>query len=118
MIKVKFKILGKPWVLQVLSERTYAKNNGTDSVALTHMSKRKIDLSPHGCDLESIIHELVHAYLHELCTSSADLDNDNLEEIFAELLAKRGKELLQLGEELFKETQKLKESKIIRKGQK
>lgn len=102
MTKIQFTILGKSWTLRLLKKRRYKRKYGADSVAITDTNKRYVDLGPLGRDRETIIHELVHAYLAEICTHSADLDNDNLEEIFAELMAKRGLELLRLADRLIR----------------
>lgn len=103
MKRIDFHILGKPWTLRLLKKKKYRKHNGTDSVAITEVNKRRIDLGPEGMDLETFVHELVHAYLGEMCTHSADFDSDALEEIYAELMAKRGRELLDLAERLLAE---------------
>lgn len=105
-IIIKFKILGKSWQLRLLTKDHYKNKHGWDSVAITLMYKSKIDLSPKGLNTETIIHELVHAYMYELCTYSADLDVDAKEEIFAELMAKRGYELLKLADKLMLEIEK------------
>lgn len=101
-IKIHFEILSKKWTLRVLKKKKYKKSNGSDSVAITDGNKRRIDIGPSGQDIETIIHELVHAYLFEFCTKSADLDNENLEEVLAEMMAKRGRELLDLADKLLK----------------
>lgn len=98
--KIYFKVLGRRWTIRVLSKKKYVKKNGDDSLAITKCHKRTIDLSPWGKDKETLIHELLHAYLSELCVKSADFDTDSLEEVFAELMAKRGRELLSLADRL------------------
>ncbi len=103
MIEVAFKILNKPWTIRVLKRSKYKKKNGSDSVAVTKVHKRQIDLGPKGHDLETVCHELTHAYLSEMCTHSADLTIHDLEEVFAELMAKRGYELLGLAEQLIED---------------
>lgn len=103
--RIQFEILGKPWELRLLKKKKYLKSNGSDSVAITDVNKRRIDIGPNGRDKETIIHELVHAYLGEMCTHSADLDSDSSEEIFCELMAKRGDELLRLADSLLNEVQ-------------
>lgn len=113
MYKITFEILGKRWNLRVLKKRRYRKSNGYDSVAVTHINKRRIDIGPSGMDLETVIHELVHAYLTEICTKSAELDDVQLEEIFAELMAKRGREMLNLADKLYSEIKSLTEAKIV-----
>lgn len=101
------RIVGKSWRLRVLNREQYnKKKTRSGSVAITYVHKRRIDLSPEGCDKETIIHELVHAYLYEMCVHSADLDADAIEEFFAELMAKRGQELLNLAQTLFERISK------------
>ncbi len=100
MRKLKFEILGKKWTIRLLKKKKYKAKNGSDSVAITSVNGRRIDLGPKGRDIETITHELFHAYLGECCTHSADLDDDSMEEICAELMAKRGQELLDLADEL------------------
>lgn len=97
----KFTVLGKNWTLRLMKRKKYAKKNGEDTMAMTYRHKRRIDLSPYGRDFETIAHELTHAYLTELCTSSADLSPDAQEEVFCELMAKHGSVLLQTAQALY-----------------
>lgn len=115
MYKINFEIMGKSWTLRVLKKKKYHKKNGTDSVAITYINKRRIDLGPDGVDLETIIHELTHAYLTEICTKSALLDDEQMEEIFAELMSKRGREMLDLADALHGEVSSLTAAKIVDK---
>lgn len=107
MIKIPFEILSKPWTLRLLKKKKYRSKHGDDSVAICHVNKRRIDLGPNGTDLDTIIHELVHGFIGELCFHSADLDDDALEEIFSELMAKRGRELLDLADALHNKIQEV-----------
>ncbi len=101
MLLIKFEILGKEWKMKILKNRRYKKKNGDDSVAITHYWKRQIDVPMMGIDLETITHELTHAYLTEMCHDTTALKAKDLEEVFAELMAKRGRELLDLADSLF-----------------
>lgn len=99
-----FPILGKEWQLRILKKKKYNKKRGKDSVATTIAYKRRIDIHESGTDLETLIHELVHAYLHELCLGSCTkLSAEDIEEFFAELMAKYGRELLELAEAVYME---------------
>jgi hypothetical protein len=100
---IHFKVLKKDWCLRVYNARQYSRRFGSDSIAITYTHDRVVNISPFGRDFETIAHELVHAYMYDLCTASADLDVNALEEIFAELLSKRGYELLRLAKKLVKE---------------
>jgi hypothetical protein len=97
----RFEVLGKVWTLRLMKRKKYAKKNGKDSVAMTYRQKRRIDLSPFGKDLETITHEITHAYLTELCLDSANPDADALEEIFCEMMAKHGAVLISQSLELY-----------------
>lgn len=109
--KIKFKIAGKRWKLRILHEDQYIKKHGPGSYAMTIMHRRRIDInSPTGLDRETLIHELVHAYMSEFCTSSSKIKAIELEEIFCELMAKRGEEILTLADDLLIEA-KLPEAK-------
>lgn len=103
MLLIKFEILGKEWKLKILKNKRYKKKNGKDSVAITHYWKRQIDVPMLGIDLETIVHELTHAYLTEMCHDTRALKAEDLEEVYAELMAKRGRELLELADILFQQ---------------
>ena len=96
MKSIKIAIMNKPWTVRLMKNGKYAKKNGDDSLAMTILKKRRIDISREGNTYETIGHELCHAYIYELCIHSAELDTDALEEIFCELMSKRGDELLKL----------------------
>jgi hypothetical protein len=105
--RYRFLILGKAWELRVMKRRKYMRKNGRDSLAITTFHKRRIDLSPFGQDEETIVHELVHAYLYELCQPPPhSVTIDELEETYCELMAKFGGQLLALGSDLFERISK------------
>lgn len=98
-LQLDFFVLGKEWTLRVLSEKYFKKKNGNAAAAVTKVHKRRIELRPKFLDHETIVHELVHAYLYELCIHSTnEMSLNDLEEVFAELMAKRGRELLDKAE--------------------
>lgn len=116
MEKLKFEILGKKWSLKVLTPKKYVKKHGYDSVAITLGWKRKIFIHGKGIDKETLVHELVHAFLHELCLKSTnDISTDDLEEIFAELMAKYGMELLNLADSLLVMIEEIQKELSIKK---
>lgn len=98
-----FEVLGRKWKIVVCSEEEYAKENRPGTVAITDAESRCIKvLGQANVSYSTVAHELVHAFIAELCLSSADLDNDNLEEIFAELFANRAEEMVKIGKRMFK----------------
>ena len=114
---IPFKVLGKTWKLRILSKKRYHKKHGKDSLAISVLYKRRIDIPAKKISLETMVHELVHAYLHEMCYKSThDITTDDLEEIFAELMAKRGTELLKLAANLMTMLDKIRTENIFKKG--
>ena len=103
--QIAFKILNKRWVIRLMKKKKFNDKNGADNCAITKVHKRRIDLSPSGRDLETITHELCHAYKGEMCIHSSALDADAVEEFFCELVAKRGQEIIDLAIKLHKEVQ-------------
>lgn len=100
-------MLNKPWIAVILSNKKYDKKYKDGSLASTEGWKRRLFFSKLGVDRETVTHELVHAYLTEMCSDSCKLNVSNLEEIYAELLSKRGYELLTLSESIFKQARNL-----------
>ena len=98
---LKFKVLGKWWRIRKMTKKQYRKKHGEDSIAITVMHKRRIDISPRGMDLDTICHELVHVYTDEMCVRSMDFTLHDMEEFYAELLSKRGLEIIRQAEKLF-----------------
>lgn len=108
MKSITFQILGNDWTLNSMSFKQFANKHGDnwDAQAITDADLKEIDLIPRGLTRATIIHELVHAYLHEMCMGSVDFDDDNLEEVFAELMSYRGEEILTLSTNLLKRIKK------------
>lgn len=105
---IRFKILGKSWLIRSLPTKEYeSKKYRKGSVAITRLHKRRIDLSPQGRDKETIVHELVHAYMSELCVNSMSPSTDDVEEFFCELMSKYGKKLLELADLLHTKLRRL-----------
>lgn len=103
MLKIKFDILGKQWTLRVLKKKHYRQKNGDSSCAVTKGWKRTIDLGPLGFDVETIRHELVHAFLSEMGYDSVeDMTAAQMEELCAELFGKRGPDIIALADELLR----------------
>ena len=98
--KAHFDIMGKGWVMRVMPKSKFERKHGKTPGAITHTSKRYVDVSSHELNLELVVHELVHAYLAEMAHWNADHDESSLEEVFCDLMALRGREILELAERL------------------
>ncbi len=104
---LKFKVLGRIWYMRILTKKVYKRKHGKDSLAVTKCWKREVDLSPRGLDLETIVHELVHCFLYEMCCKGSIESEGGLEEFYSELLARRGYELLNLAKKLRQEVREV-----------
>jgi hypothetical protein len=87
---MKVSVIGKYWNIRVLSDKTYAKNHGSDSHGMAYVDDRKIFIRRSSLNKETIKHELVHAYFQELSFYELQLDDDQYEDFCCELLAKYG----------------------------
>ena len=115
MIKIKFMVMNKPWTLRLMKTKKFKKKHG-NALGATKGWKREIDLHPGGFDQETIDHEIYHAYRGEMCqdTKIEEEHGDNHEEFAAELHAKRAREMIALGEDLFKQVYELTTKKRIK----
>lgn len=94
-------ILGHRWVLLFMPQAAYDSRHGDDSEGCTMQNTRRIYISEEGASYQTIVHELVHAYMGELCVSTTTrLSKNDLEEIFCELVAKHGKQIIRLARQL------------------
>lgn len=84
------KVLNKKWKIVVRSDKVHnAKHPNSHAVAV--LEDRRIYVRRSSLDIETITHELVHAYSHELSLVEIGLDTeDQFEEFFCELFAKYG----------------------------
>jgi hypothetical protein len=106
-MKIKFKVLGRKWKLILYTKEEFNKKRGNAHVGETDVNKRRIYLRPDGFDLETVIHELIHAYLGEMCLNSSDLDGAAMEEICCEMFSKRGADILRMATKLYSQVKKL-----------
>lgn len=94
------------WSIVVLPSKTYLKDHGDDSHAITEFTENCIYVDVESLNLINIIHELGHAYFASCMTSSADLSALAVEEIFCEILGNHATEIVALGKRLLRTSQK------------
>lgn len=84
---MKLKIKDVEWEFKVLPKRTYEKENGKTSYALTVMEDKIVEFHEDYVNIPIILHELAHVYFTSCCTiSSSDYTKAEIvEEIFAEI---------------------------------
>ena len=93
MAKTSVSVLSKKWKVIVRSDRLHERHfPETHGIAI--LDDREIHVRRSSLAPETLIHELVHAYQYELSFYELQLDDDQVEEWFAELLAKYGETIL------------------------
>lgn len=104
--KVKFSVMGDVWFASVWDGDAYAKHFGSDSEAITMGEAKQVHFNIDDLSLATVRHELVHVYSEYLYINSAHLNKDQTEEVYAELIANKGEEMMTLAKKLHRELKK------------
>lgn len=99
---IKIKIMGRIWKVDVLEGDAFHKKFEGDEAGVTIPSRQEIFLNEDDLSLSLVVHELGHAYLDCCCVHAAELDKNQHEEVFCELLATYGEILFKQAREIFK----------------
>ena len=87
------KVVNKKWKITVRSDKVHNASFGeTHGIAM--LEERKIHIRRSSMNSETILHEMIHAYQHELSFHELQLDDDQVEEWFAELFGKYGRTMI------------------------
>ena len=82
-IKTKhIKIRGKTWTVELLTSEAFRN----EDAAYTDAAKKTMSFQPGHTDIETIRHEIFHAYMAESYLKDSDLDRDSLEEAAANVV--------------------------------
>lgn len=98
---MKIKIINQDWKCRAYNLKTYQKHCGCDSVALCETDLKQITFLRDELIIETVIHELVHAYASALSFVELDLDEDQSEEFFCELFSRQGIHILEQAQKIF-----------------
>ncbi len=93
ILAMKLKVLGHPWTVYYLSSKDFKKRHGSACVGLTETGERRINLRTKRMKRETVVHELVHAYVTEMCLDVANLEASQMEEAMCDLMAKYGERI-------------------------
>jgi hypothetical protein len=99
ILATRTKVLGHTWIIYFLPSRQFKKNFGADCLGVTLTEERQIHLRAKSLKLETVVHELVHAYVTELCLDVTGLQAGQMEEAMCDLFARYGARLLKQSEE-------------------
>ncbi len=90
-------ILGHKWKARLLKGKwPYHEQD----LAIALPDKKEIHFR--SMSYETVVHELTHAYVEEICIGAVKLGSDQLEEIMCELFAKHGSVILKQAKELLR----------------
>jgi len=90
---MKVFIMGKRWKITVYNDKTYNKKIGEGSAGISILEDRKIYIKRSHLNKDTVAHELVHGYCHELSYVELSLDDDQVEEFWCELIAKHSEKI-------------------------
>jgi hypothetical protein len=99
MARTSVSVLTKSWKIIVRSDKLHLRYF-PETHAIAVLDDRKIHVRKSSVNAETFIHELVHAYQYELSFYELQLDDDQVEEWFAELMAKYGETMIRDAKEL------------------
>lgn len=98
-----FDVLGLPWTAHFLPKKTFNRHHaedGYDVAAVTVCDDKQIHFRRAKLTRETVIHELCHAYIFELGAARADLNSDQLEEVYCDMVAKFGERIWKQADEI------------------
>lgn len=110
--KFTISIIGHPWAIDYLTPKQYVRKWGNDSYAITETDEKCIYFVQDFTNLETIRHELAHAYASQLSLTELQLDDDQVEEFFCELVGKYALTIAMQAETVHAEYVKLKMKKV------
>lgn len=103
---LKVKIQSDFWKIHVLSDDKF-ENIFKESLAGITLTKDKtMYISESDFNIETLTHEMCHVYFYYCCTNAASLNADQIEEIWCELFALQGKDIINTSEKIFKALKK------------
>jgi hypothetical protein len=109
MAKCKIKVNEGTWTVKVVTSRQMKdeREDGDDCAGLCIAVDKSILIEEHNIDLNTISHELMHAYISDLHLSDTEeMTNSDLEEIFCSLFADKGELIINKSKKLTKNLQK------------
>lgn len=110
-MKFTVTIVGHPWNVEYMKPRQYIRKWGSDSKAVTDTDEKCLYFVQDFTDLETIRHELTHAYANQLSIDELQLDEDQIEEFFCEMVGKYALTIAMQAEMIHTEFVKLKMKK-------
>jgi len=100
---VNIKIKGDTWKCSVYDDEEFLHKFGDGMAAFCQVDSKQIIFNEDDLTLQTVIHEVAHAYISYLhLIDSAELKVDQIEEIYCEMFAHDGPDILKISKRLFK----------------
>lgn len=90
---MNFFVLNKKWKVIVRTDAAHDARFPA-SHATTMLEDKKIHVRKSSLNVVTMLHEMLHAYKHELSYYELELDDDQIDEFHCELWAKYGPQML------------------------
>lgn len=95
-------INGDTWSVKLMEEDAFIHKWGEGFEALTVLEAKLLYFHDDGIALDTVIHELCHAYYSYLCVNSTQLGSDQLEEIWCDMFGMHGAKIIRQARQVFK----------------
>jgi hypothetical protein len=86
----KLNILNRTWTVYYLTKAIFVKKYSDNTLATTECDDREIYLRLDKLKIETVAHEIMHAYFEEHSLPTMDLSPDQVEELACDIVAKYG----------------------------
>lgn len=91
---MKILVVNKYWKIIVRTDKTH-NARFPDCHGITDDTTKRIHIRRSSLNKATVLHELVHAHQYELSFDELQLDEDQVEEWFAELFGKYGETMIE-----------------------
>lgn len=106
MNKLKVRILDRDWKFTVLSGDSFQRQFKEQADGFTFADTREVVLNEDELSLDLVLHELTHVFFDSMCVSSAALDLNQQEEVFAVMNETYGAHMHRLARKIYRELTK------------
>lgn len=86
---VEIDIMEKKWRISRYSKSYFRRKVGAGTAGLCSFPDRQIYLSAEFFDIETVLHEVMHAYMFECHSSGTQLTTEQVEELACEIVGER-----------------------------
>ena len=103
MKELDIEIMGQDWYVTCIEESEYKNIYAEDmeAEAFTDPSLNTITINDTYLTVETVTHELVHAYVSACCIAHPAIEKDSFEEIMCDLFGKYGRDIVKQADAIY-----------------